>query len=615
MLEAQKLSEIPEHIKSSGRLLVDWEIREYVKQYRMLEPFEEHLKRNGVISYGLSSMGYDIRVADEFKVFTNLKQAVVDPKQFSPDSFIDFKGPVCTVPPNSFALARTVEYFRIPRGLMTLCVGKCLTGDTKVIDGVTGEWVALRDFVAEQRPRIAAWGDGQCESRLVLGHYVRDPEPVFEVRTFSGRKIKATWSHPMLTVHGWQTIGELKVGDAVAVSRCAPLFGTAEPSEASLDLLGLMISNGQCGKEGGSPTYTTGDKVLMEIAQQAAERLGAHTSRIDRYSVRFVNRRGRGGLMTGHPSVMNAWFASLGLNVRSPYKAVPRTVFQAVKPAVARFMRALYSGDGSAYRRGDSVYVEYYTTSEILARQVQHLLGRFGIAALLRTKQPVGGRLAYILRITDKDNIQLFAREIGFIPGSVKDQRLMEILEWIRANPKQKSNFDTLPQDAWRYVWNAVERRRASFSKLTGAHSATRQSLRRSWAASVAALTDDSHLSTLANQAIMWDRITAITPCGTETVYDVTVDGAHNFLANDFIVHNSTYARCGIIVNVTPFEPGWEGHATLEISNTTPLPARIYSFEGIAQVLFFEAGSLPEVSYADRKGKYQGQQGITLPKV
>ena len=77
----------------------------------------------------------------------------------------------------------------------------------------------------------------------------------------------------------------------------------------------------------------------------------------------------------------------------------------------------------------------------------------------------------------------------------------------------------------------------------------------------------------------------------------------------------STYARCGIIVNVTPFEPEWEGTATLEISNTTPLPARIYSFEGIAQVLFFEAGSLPEVSYADRKGKYQGQQGITLPKV
>ncbi|MCC7205865.1 MAG: dCTP deaminase [Anaerolineae bacterium] len=80
-------------------------------------------------------------------------------------------------------------------------------------------------------------------------------------------------------------------------------------------------------------------------------------------------------------------------------------------------------------------------------------------------------------------------------------------------------------------------------------------------------------------------------------------------------VGKSTYARCGIITNVTPFEPGWEGFVTLEISNTTPLPAKIYAFEGIAQVLFFEADEPCEVSYADRAGKYQKQQGIVLPKV
>jgi dCTP deaminase len=80
-------------------------------------------------------------------------------------------------------------------------------------------------------------------------------------------------------------------------------------------------------------------------------------------------------------------------------------------------------------------------------------------------------------------------------------------------------------------------------------------------------------------------------------------------------VGKSTYARCGIITNVTPFEPGWEGYATLEISNTTPLPAKIYAGEGIAQVLFFEADEPCETSYADRKGKYQGQTGIVLPKV
>src|SRR5207245_2570567 len=80
-------------------------------------------------------------------------------------------------------------------------------------------------------------------------------------------------------------------------------------------------------------------------------------------------------------------------------------------------------------------------------------------------------------------------------------------------------------------------------------------------------------------------------------------------------VGKSTYARCGIITNVTPFEPEWEGFVTLEISNTTPLPAKIYANEGIAQVLFFKGEEEPEVSYKDKKGKYQGQQGVTLPRL
>ena len=127
----------PEHIQSIGRILVDWEIREYVKKYRMLDPFEEQLKRDGVISYGLSSMGYDIRVTDEFKIFTNVRQAVVDPKQFNPDSFIDYKGSTCVIPPNSFALARSVEYFRMPRSVMGLCLGKSSYARCGIVVNIT----------------------------------------------------------------------------------------------------------------------------------------------------------------------------------------------------------------------------------------------------------------------------------------------------------------------------------------------------------------------------------------------------------------------------------------------------------------------------------------------
>jgi len=138
MFETQtKVLENPEHVKSIGRILVDWEIRDYCKKYRMLDPFEESLKREGVISYGLSSMGYDIRVTDEYKIFTNVKQAVVDPKQFNPDSFIDFKGTTCVIPPNSFTLARSVEYFRMPRSVLGICLGKSSYARCGIVVNIT----------------------------------------------------------------------------------------------------------------------------------------------------------------------------------------------------------------------------------------------------------------------------------------------------------------------------------------------------------------------------------------------------------------------------------------------------------------------------------------------
>jgi dCTP deaminase len=103
----------------------------------MIEPFSENQVRDGVISYGVSSYGYDIRVADDFKIFTNINSTIVDPKRFDQQSFVDFKGDVCIVPPNSFALARTVEYFRIPRNILTICVGKSTYARCGIIVNVT----------------------------------------------------------------------------------------------------------------------------------------------------------------------------------------------------------------------------------------------------------------------------------------------------------------------------------------------------------------------------------------------------------------------------------------------------------------------------------------------
>ena len=112
-------------------------IKRMALEHRMIDPFVDDQVRTGVISYGLSSYGYDIRVADDFKVFTNVYGSIVDPKHFDPKSFVDMRTDVCVIPPNSFALARTIEYFRIPRDVLTVCLGKSTYARCGIIVNVT----------------------------------------------------------------------------------------------------------------------------------------------------------------------------------------------------------------------------------------------------------------------------------------------------------------------------------------------------------------------------------------------------------------------------------------------------------------------------------------------
>ena len=155
-------------------------IRKMALEQHMIEPFVDSQVRSGVISYGVSSYGYDIRVADEFKIFTNVFSAVVDPKHFDPKAMVDFKGEVCIIPPNSFVLAKTVEYFRIPRNVLTVCLGKSTYARCGLIVNVTPfepEWegyVTLEISNTTQLPaRVYAnegiaqvlffEGDGPCD--------------------------------------------------------------------------------------------------------------------------------------------------------------------------------------------------------------------------------------------------------------------------------------------------------------------------------------------------------------------------------------------------------------------------------------------------------------------
>jgi deoxycytidine triphosphate deaminase len=519
-------------------------IRRMAREHGLIEPFEANQVRQSsdggrMISYGTSSYGYDVRCATEFKIFTNINSTIVDPKQFDEKSFVDVSADVCIIPPNSFALARTVEYFRIPRNVLTVCLGKCVTADTRVVDADTGAYVPITEM--RWGKKTLALEGARLRSARVSDFIPQGVREVFELRTRAGLRIRATANHPFRMLDRWAPLSELQLGDRIAVAREIPVFGRTP------------------------------------LPDWEATRL-AH-----------------------------------GLNVGAANKFVPQCVFMAPEASVRLFLQALFSGDGSAYHSSAGVFVEYYSNSRRLIEDVHHLLLRFGVFSRIRDKITAIGTRAWCVRITDKDQIQRFAERIGFTPGSLQ-QRVLdeEVLPKIRLQPRCKSNFDTLPQQAWGLLDAAARVGGTSLAALNIRANAT-QSVPLAAARRVALATGDPYVSPLADGPV-WDSVDGIEPAGEQEVFDISVPGLHNFVANDMIVHNSTYARCGIICNVTPLEPEWEGHVTLEFSNTTPLPAKIYANEGVAQMLFFESDEVCETSYADRGGKYQKQRGVTLPK-
>jgi len=157
-------------------ILSDRSIRRLAQEKGMIEPFVDSQKRDGIISYGLSSYGYDARVGTEFKIFTNVDSAVVDPKNFAANSFVDRTADVCIIPPNSFALARTVEYFRIPRDVLVVCVGKSTYARCGIIVNVTPlepEWeghVTLEFSNTTPLPAKIYANEGACQFLFLQGN-------------------------------------------------------------------------------------------------------------------------------------------------------------------------------------------------------------------------------------------------------------------------------------------------------------------------------------------------------------------------------------------------------------------------------------------------------------
>ncbi|MEL6526667.1 MAG: dCTP deaminase, partial [Chloroflexota bacterium] len=206
-------------------------IREMAQKHGMIEPFADGESREGIISYGVSSYGYDMRIADEYKIFTNVHSAIVDPKQFDPQSFVDFKGDICIIPPNSFVLARSIEYFRIPRSVLCICLGKstyarCFSGDTRVAlaDGTSP---TLEEMARRWDDGELFWGYGINQfGRIVITNFeaprLIGQDSLLEVTLDNGETIRCTPDHKFL-----RRDGQLVEADALRPNDALMPFDTS----------------------------------------------------------------------------------------------------------------------------------------------------------------------------------------------------------------------------------------------------------------------------------------------------------------------------------------------------------------------------------------------------
>jgi deoxycytidine triphosphate deaminase len=555
-------------------------IRRMAQEHGMIEPFAPEQVRMSdgqkIISYGTSSYGYDVRCGDDFKIFTNINSTIVDPKKFDEKSFVDFKGPVCIIPPNSFALAGTVEYFRIPRSVLTICVGKstyarCFRGDTRValVDGTapTLEEMARRHDTGELFWGYSIGQNGRLIVSLLDAPRFIGRDSLLEVELDNGERIQATADHFFMRRDGRMAAAHtLRPGDALM-----PLYrGLVRGYEEVYQPIdGFLCATHRLADE-----WNLRHKFYDEVP-------GTHRHHVD-----FNRRNNRPTNIlrlqaSQHIRLHNQETYGEGFDSREHGSAISAAL---MRRATDPQWRERFS-EVQARRASEFWHADRY--EKIRSRVIE---ARRNPTDATREAH----RQAMIRRFSDPAERARYSRmmvETWAADDGTRRRSQAEIARTIKLRPE--------------ITEQTVRRALDDTGSIRGAAALLNcdRSLFRRFPEIIA--------NFRGTPAYRNHKIVAIREiAGDHDVYCLTVPEAGNFaLESGVFVQN-----CGIICNVTPLEPEWEGHVTLEFSNTTPLPAKIYANEGVAQMLFFESDEVCETSYKDRGGKYQGQRGVTLPK-
>src|SRR5215212_6633172 len=427
----------------------------------------------------------------------------------------------------------------------------CLTADTRILRADTGAETTMGQLFEAGETDVPVWSlnDNLRYVRRHLTHvFSTGRKQVFQLTTSTGKTVRATANHPFLTFDGFRPLGELAPGDRIAVPRHVPAPDRMTVWEdEKVTLLAHLIGDGSFVKR--QPLrYASIDEANLRAVSTAALHFGVVAVRDEYPAARCTTLRLRAPfpLTHGKRNPIAAWLDELGLfGLRSHEKFVPAPVFCLPKKQISLFLRHLWATDGSVTvnknGRGGRVY--YASTSRQLVDDVSRLLHRFGISCRIRRVKKAGYRDGWTLDISGCDDQRRFLGEIG-VHGARGEaaERLLEIVRGVSGNP----NVDTIPTEVWERVRDVLAEGGMSHRAFAAAmgsafngsgmwkHAPSRERLGR-----VAEILGDADLEMQAVNDLLWDEIVSIDAGVEEEVYDATVLGGHNFVAEGIVVHNS----------------------------------------------------------------------------
>jgi replicative DNA helicase len=436
----------------------------------------------------------------------------------------------------------------------------CLTADTRILRADTGAETTLGELLLSGARDVPVWSVDEklrYTARTLTHAFPSGTKEVFRLRLASGRSVEATANHPFLTLDGWRPLGELAAGSRLAVPRHvpAPLVTTEWPDDEVV-MLAHLIGDGSFVRR--QPIrYASTDEENLAAVTAAARHFGITAVRDDHAAARCTSLRlpAPYRLARGRRNPIAEWLDRLGLfGLRSHEKFVPNGVFSLPKQQIALFLRHLWATDGCVWwdESNGQARIYYASTSRRLVDQLALLFLRFGIQSHLKVTHKAGYRDGYQLVISGGDDQLRFLREIGVHGERSRqaDRCLAEI-----AQRKRNTNRDTVPREVWDQVRTILTERGMTHRQFATAMEtkfcgSTMWKLApgRQRLAQVAAVLDSADLEILATNDVYWDEIVAIEALGSRPVYDATVLGSHNFVANGIAAHNSIEQDADVVL-------------------------------------------------------------------